>query len=66
MRIKGDVYDASRNHIKTFLEDFLKGVVFRAEYAQRKTVFTKDIIEEYQRRGRNIYGCHSLKIKPKK
>jgi histone H4 len=61
MRIKSDVYEKTRNHLKNYLEDFLKGVVVRANYAQRKTIFTKDVVEEYKRRGRALYGSQSLK-----
>ena len=55
-RICGDIYDAERARIRTFLEVILGDAIAYTIHARRKTVIPMDIITALSRRGRTLYG----------
>ena len=55
-RISGQIYDESRNCIKTFLENVVKDAITYTQYSKRKTVTALDVVYALKRQGRTIYG----------
>ena len=55
-RISGEIYDATRDVLKLFLEDIVRDTVTYTEHARRKTVSAMDVVYALKRKGRGIYG----------
>jgi histone H4 len=55
-RISADIYEESRNVLRTFLEGVVRDAVTYTEHARRKTVTAMDVVYALKRQGRTIYG----------
>ena len=55
-RISGNIYDETRNVLKSFLESVIRDAVTYTEHARRKTVTSMDVVYALKRQGRTLYG----------
>ena len=55
-RISGQCYEATRDVLKTFLENVVRDAVTYSEAARRKTVTALDVVLALKRQGRTLYG----------
>ena len=55
-RISADIYEETRNVLKSFLENVVRDAVTYTEHARRKTVTAMDVVYALKRQGRTLYG----------
>lgn len=55
-RISGQIYDETRNVLKTFLQNAIRDATTYTDYGRRKTVTCMDVIYALKRQGRTLYG----------
>lgn len=58
-RISANIYDETRDVLKTFLEQILQDVVMLVELAKRNTVLSSDVVFALRRRGTTLYVSHA-------
>ena len=55
-RISNQVYEETRQVLRTFLENVVRDSVTYTEHAKRKTVTALDVVYALKRQGRTLYG----------
>jgi histone H4 len=55
-RISAQIYEETRNVLKSFLESVIRDAVTYTEHAKRKTVTSLDVVYALKRQGRTLYG----------
>jgi histone H4 len=55
-RISAEIYEETRNVLKSFLENVVRDAVTYTEHARRKTVTALDVVYALKRQGRTLYG----------
>lgn len=55
-RISGNVYEATRRYLKTFLESVVKDAITYAQHSRRKTVSVSDVLHALKRQNQTVYG----------
>ena len=55
-RISNNIYDETRQILRTFLDNIIRDSVTYTEHARRKTVTAMDVVYALKRAGRTLYG----------
>lgn len=55
-RISGDIYEQTRNVLRTWLEGIVRDTITYTEHARRKTVSPMDVVYALKRNGQTMYG----------
>jgi len=55
-RISADIYEETRNVLRSFLENVVRDAITYTEHARRKTVTAMDVVYALKRQGRTLYG----------
>lgn len=54
-RLSGDVYDATRSALRSFMEPIIKDAIVYSQSTKRKTVMLVDVLHALKRNGRTLY-----------
>ena len=55
-RISSDIYEYTRDTLKTWLSRLVRDAIVYTEHGKRKTVTSLDVVYALKRQGRNLYG----------